>query len=104
MAHDPYALEPQASRDLLRTEILAQQPFDDGEVVSGVAPVTPGTAAPAVALLDGEKGPIGSVVLRAVTLHLAINGARMPLQLPCNLKRGMPAGSHRGDRVSFFGA
>ena len=104
VAHDPDALESAASHDLLRTEILPQQAFDRGEVLRGVAPVAPGTSAPAIGLLAGEHRPIGPIVLGAVAPDLPVDRAAMSLQDSRNLRGSLPLRSHCSDRVSFLRA
>ena len=104
VAHDTDSLEPETSHDLLRTEILAQHPFNGREVLSRVAAVTPGAAAAPVGLLDREHGPVCSIIGGAVPLDLAIDRTGMPFQLSCDLADTMSARSHRRDSVSFVSA
>ena len=104
VAHGLHALEPEASHDLLRAEILAQHPFNGRKVLRRVAAITPGAATAPVGLLDRAHGPVCSIIAGAVPPDLAIDRTGMPFQLPCDLCGTMPARAHRCDSVSFVSA
>lgn len=104
MTHRAHAFEAESADNLRRTIAFAQHAFDRDEVLRRVAAITPGAAAAAVGLLDCEHRSVRPIVAGAVSFDLTADRGAIPLELPCDLRGSVTAGSHRCDGVSFFTA
>ena len=102
-AHHAGAFGPQATNDLLGTDVVPQHAFDGHEVLGDITLIPPRSAAAAVRLLHGELSAVEAIVRTAVALDLAIDGRAMPAKSGRDLLNRVPLAAHRGDGVSFFG-